>query len=121
MFKKHLLKICLDFDGVIHQYTSGWKGPTEIPDPPVPGAFEAIYKYMDHFEVNIYSSRSRSSAGISAMIGWFIKHGFRGINELEFPDHKPNAFVTIDDRGITFDGNFPDVETIKTFKPWNRK
>ena len=34
--------ICLDFDGVIHSYTSGWKGAAVIPDPPVPGALEFI-------------------------------------------------------------------------------
>ena len=34
--------VVFDFDGVIHSYTSGWKGTTEIPDPPVPGIREAI-------------------------------------------------------------------------------
>ena len=34
--------VVFDFDGVIHSYTSGWKGTTEIPDPPVPGIQEAI-------------------------------------------------------------------------------
>jgi hypothetical protein len=29
--------LCLDFDGVLHSYTSGWKGAAVIPDPPVPG------------------------------------------------------------------------------------
>lgn len=36
--------VVFDFDGVIHSYTSGWKGATVIPDPPVPGIKEAIKK-----------------------------------------------------------------------------
>lgn len=34
--------VVFDFDGVIHSYTSGWKGETIIPDPPVPGIKEAF-------------------------------------------------------------------------------
>lgn len=37
--------VVFDFDGVIHSYTSGWKGATEIPDPPVPGVREAHPAY----------------------------------------------------------------------------
>jgi hypothetical protein len=34
--------LCLDFDGVIHSFKSGWKGAGKIPDPPVEGAIEWI-------------------------------------------------------------------------------
>ena len=34
--------LCLDFDGVIHSFTSGWRGAGIIPDPPVPGALDFI-------------------------------------------------------------------------------
>jgi len=66
--------ICLDFDGVLHSYESGWKGIDVIPDPPVPGAFEALAKYVGHFRVCIYSSRSSAPEGIDAMKAWAVKH-----------------------------------------------
>ena len=34
--------LCLDFDGVIHSYASGWKGADVIPDAAVPGAMEFL-------------------------------------------------------------------------------
>ena len=113
--------LCLDFDGVIHSYSSGWKGAEVIQDEPVTGAFEAIEKYLEHFSVHIYSSRSNTLKSIDAMIKWFIDNGFERIDELTFPLEKPPAFVTIDDRAITFTGIWPSVEDIKKFKPWNRK
>jgi hypothetical protein len=119
-FLKGLRKatICIDFDGVIHSYTSGWVDIATIPDPPVKGAFDAIYEYMKHFVVCIYSSRSVEPAGILAMEKWFANHGFKEVDKLYFPDKKPPAFITLDDRGITFTGTFPTVDEIKNFKPW---
>lgn len=66
--------LCLDFDGVIHSYTSGWKGAAVIPDPPVPGALEFIVKALDHFEVHIFSSRSHQWGGKRAMKRWLHQH-----------------------------------------------
>ena len=34
--------VVFDFDGVIHSYKSGWRGPENIPDPVVPGIADAI-------------------------------------------------------------------------------
>jgi len=42
--------ICLDFDGVLHSYESGWKGIDVIPDPPVPGAREERTRVKLRFE-----------------------------------------------------------------------
>ena len=50
--------LVLDFDGVIHSYTSGWKGADVIPDPPVDGAIAFMLGALLHFDVVIFSSRS---------------------------------------------------------------
>lgn len=63
--------ICVDFDGVIHSYISGWKGAHVIPDPPVRGALEALVRLLDAgFEVAVFSSRSKSLRGRWAMKRW---------------------------------------------------
>lgn len=111
--------LCLDFDGVLHSYDSGWKGVGIIPDPPVPGALEFVQSAIEHFEVHIYSSRSSSEEGRKAMVDWLHKYSFP-IHIICFPHHKPSAFLTIDDRAITFTGVFPDAQSLLKFKPWNK-
>lgn len=122
--------LCLDFDGVIHSYTSGWKGADVIPDPPVPGVFAFIVGALQHFRVVIFSSRSNQLGGISAMRMWLRHHAGAtwyespagpGIEDVLFVTEKPPAMVTLDDRAITFTGEWPDVETLRAFKPWNKK
>ena len=115
--------IILDFDGVIHSYTSGWKGADVIPDPPVAGAFEFIHEALRHFDVAIYSSRSHQGGGVAAMIKWFREHrlGESAISLLDFPDHKPPALVSIDDRAITFHGDFPTIQSLLNFKTWQER
>lgn len=129
--------ICVDFDGVIHSYTSGWKGADVIPDPPVPGAIEWLIAHLPvpdalgmapHYEGPepvIYSARSSQSGGIKAMKAWFVKHGldewYIRDDILKFPETKPAAFLTIDDRAICFDGRFPTTEEIMAFQTWQKR
>lgn len=121
--------LCLDFDGVIHSYSSGWKGADVIPDPPVDGAFEFIREAGQHFDVQVFSSRSHQPGGIEAMRAWFNKwqsadiasFGEALMDVVSFPDHKPSAMISIDDRALTFTGQWPALETLKGFKPWNKR
>lgn len=142
--------LCLDFDGVIHSYTSGWKGAAEIPDKPVPGAMAAILGYLDAgFDVAIFSSRSKNIWGRMAMRYWLRKHlrnhfweidlehpeapwtgleidelhddhAWRTVKRIKWPWFKPAALLTIDDRAVTFDGAWPSADSIRAFKPWNK-
>lgn len=122
--------LCIDFDGVIHSYSSDFQGSCNIPDPPVPGAFEWLQSLIDHegpegrtFEVCIYSSRSKDPGGREAMFAWFVEHGFKEnyLSKLIFPTQKPAAFLTIDDRAICFEGIFPTIKRILEFKSWIRR
>lgn len=118
-------QICVDFDGVIHLYTSGWQGPCHVSDGPVPGAFEWLKEMTEHFEVCIYSARSKEDGGIQAMADWFVAQGFGTYQMvyalLQFPTQKPSAIITIDDRAICFEGVFPTAQAIRDFKPWNKR
>lgn len=118
--------ICVDFDGVIHSYESGWKGIDVVADIPVPGAFEWLQDMLENSEGPIpviYSSRSKEPAGIKAMQEWFALHGFPFdlIDSLAFPTQKPAAYLTIDDRAICFKGTFPTIKEMINFKPWNKQ
>lgn len=119
-FKKTIL---VDFDGVIHSYTSGWKGADVIPDPPVPGALIWLYQMVrdGRFDVRIFSTRNSHEYGVLAMTKWFKEHGLDSetISRLEFSIQKPPAFLTIDDRAFHFKGRFPSPDNIDSFKPWN--
>lgn len=131
--------ISVDFDGVIHSYTSGWKGAHRIPDPPVAGALEWLYERFceDRVRVAIFSSRSKSILGRFAMKAWlrqWIIHDYQqmigpnweplylGLVEwIEWPWFKPSAMLTIDDRAVTFTGQFPSTEEMLAFRPWYRR
>ena len=124
--------LCLDWDGVIHSYTSGWKGADVIPDPPVPGAIAFLREAVKHFRVAIFSSRSNQPGGMVAMRTYLGDHILAEEPEIllqdppwfaaiEWPTEKPPAFVGIDDRVLTFDGTWPSIESLKEFKPWNKK
>ena len=131
--------LCLDFDGVIHSYTSGWKGAAEIPDPPVPGAMHFLHQAVEHFEVLIFSSRTHQVGGLEAMEKWLTHHfgewakQIRGLEvvpydmtmdlmaQIQWPTIKPPALVTLDDRALTFTGVWPEIQDLLAFQPWNKR
>ena len=124
--------LCLDFDGVLHAYTSGWQGADVIPDGPVLGAVDFLIRASAVFEVNIYSTRSDSFVGRKAMEDaihrWVrgredvpVAIADRVLHAILFPETKPPAMVTLDDRAITFTGTFPSPDELLAFKTWQGK
>jgi len=134
--------LCLDFDGVLHRYDSGWKGADVIPDAPTTGMVDFLNASIDVFDVQIFSSRSHQPGGIAAMKEWLrhyvqyefdceFHHGASGdferanliLNSISFPLEKPPAMLTIDDRALCFTGSWSDFhpDILKEFQPWNKR
>ena len=111
--------VVFDFDGVIHSYTSGWKGETNIPDPPVPGIQEALKEIHDAgYEVVVVSTRCKTVLGRMAIENWLDMYGIT--QEVDkVCKEKPPAIAYIDDRAICFDGH-PEtlLKKIQSFQPW---
>ena len=111
--------IVFDFDGVIHSYTSGWKGIDVIPDAPNADAIAAINALRsDGYEVIVVSTRCVDTAGKEAVAGYLDRHGVTvdGVSA-----EKPPALVYVDDRAVCYRPGMALVETIKCFRPWREK
>lgn len=126
--------LVIDFDGVIHSYERGWQGG-EIYGSIVPGFFEWAEKAKEYFTLMIYSSRSGSHKTRQPMEdfihvqlqAWKWDHMDSNLifKDFIFAQYKPPAFLTIDDRAITFNGKWNDPkfspQALLAFKPWMQK
>jgi phosphoglycolate phosphatase-like HAD superfamily hydrolase len=113
--------VVFDFDGVIHSYTSGWKGAFNIPDLPVAGIDKALKEIHDAgYEIVVVSTRCSYYGGQQAIESWLDSYGLSKYVDKVCME-KPPAIVYIDDRAICFDGH-PEtlLDKINDFKPWNR-
>ena len=98
--------VCLDFDGVLHSYRSGWRGEEIIPDPPIHGTRDAVARLRQMYRVVVHSARCRTPEGRKAVEAWLCKHE---IQVDEVCEHKPPALVYVDDRAIAFRGDWDMV------------
>ena len=109
--------VVFDLDGVIHSYSSGWRGEDCIPDPPVDGIDEAIDAIRkDGYRVVVVSTRCSSEAGKEAVERYLKENG---IEVDAVMAEKPPAICYVDDRAICFKGDASILPgQVRNFKPW---
>lgn len=112
--------LVLDFDGVLHSYISGWQGAETIPDPPVSGAVEFCIEALQYFNIIIVSSRCNQVGGYQAINNWLAKWKFPALR-VSKDGSKPAAFLTLDDRAVTFEGKWPNLQELMNFTPWYKR
>ena len=126
-------RILIAFDGVLHSYSSGWKGAATVPDMPNPQAIEFLRSLLEHpeMEVVIWTSRALESnqeegsalSGAEAIQRWLNLHGmsWEEIGQIVITAEKLPAHMMIDYRAFAFEGNFPSIESIEDFQPWHQR
>jgi adenylylsulfate kinase len=89
--------LAIDFDGVIHKYSQGFKGLDNIYDGPMNGTYEALTKLKEEgYTLKILSSRPKEY-----IIKWLEENNLdKFITEVS--NHKFPASLYIDDRGFNF-------------------
>lgn len=122
----NVLTICVDFDGVLHRYEH-YKG-VDVFDSMVDGAAEAMqYLHNQGHTLILWTTRPITEK----LKGWLAVHGIpidyfnENPNKVatgQLDPRKPLADIYLDDRGITFNGNWPEiVHIIETFREWWRR
>jgi len=113
--------ICLDFDNVINNYGS-WEneGFVKIKGKPMPGIKKAIkqFKKTDCI-VLVHSVRCGHVGGRHAVILYLEQYHIK-VDEVFA--NKPPADVYVDDKAITFKGEWDEhmIQAILEFKSWNK-
>lgn len=94
--------LCIDFDGTLHAYVSGWQGDFIVRDPPMEGAVQACHDLADAgWKLYVLSSRTN----LLPVRYWLEEHKFPSMTLTRI---KPIAVAYIDDRGCRFT-NWSDV------------
>jgi len=89
--------IAIDFDGVIHKYSEGFKGVDNIYDEPMEGVVEGLTNLKDQgFTLKILSSRPKHY-----IVKWLEKHDLHHLIS-DVSNHKFPATIYIDDRAYLF-------------------
>ena len=117
--------ICIDFDGVIHDYSKGWQG-IDVFDKPIEGAAYCTNQLKkEAWTIIIYTTRNDTPA----------LRKFRSDNDIyyDFINKNPNqpkgsengkliADIYLDDRGLKFEGDWDKTfENIMNFKTWQNE
>lgn len=106
----HQPHIVLDFDGVLHSYTSGWCGPVPT-DPPTPGAVDFVRWLLSAgVRVTIVTTRAATPEGFDGVRAWLVAHQFPEAARLLVTDQKVPAHLYLDDRGLRFEGDFATIK-----------
>lgn len=111
------LVVCLDFDGTLHRYSRGW-ADGEIYDPPVPGTAAALADMAARGWTPVVCSSRTPPGDIRA---WLAR---QGLPDLAVTNVKPAAVAYVDDRAVTFEGDWPAalaaVDRLIRRGPWTR-
>ena len=97
--------ICVDFDGVLHEYPAGILSYGHAGGRPVPGALRGMWELLSTgYHVVVLTARP-----VAAAARWIRENLGKGLlGKITVTNRKPTALAYIDDRAIRFT-NWNDV------------
>ena len=103
--------VAIDFDGVLNKY-EGWKGENNL-STPQSGVAYFLGKISEDYNIVIFTCRDNRKVR-----EWLEKYKLdQYITAVTMT--KPQAYVYIDDRSITYDGSYSKVlEELENFRVW---
>jgi len=110
-FKKTIL---IDLDGVLNTYTGNFD-KNFIPEIKG-GAFEFLKDLSNEYEIKLFTTRNKLIAS-----KWVFDNNLEKFIT-DITSEKQLAWLYIDDRSITFNGNFKELKNnIDNFNVWYKK
>lgn len=118
--------IAVDFDGVIHDYTGGWRGGEIYGDPVKDARWAMQHLWRRGHKILIYTCRAypgvvngRKVRGKKRELAAWLEQHRIPYDEIWTGRGKPPADIYVDDRAVEFRGDwFSTVDKILTFSTW---
>ncbi len=119
--------IAVDFDGVLHGYSEGYKDGS-IYDEPVSGAKKAMEILSKHFEIIIFSARNHDKTidgklqkNQAKEVGEYLDKHEIPYDKIHTESGKPHCKLFIDDNAYRFEGNWTKalVDVLKILEKQN--
>lgn len=102
------IPVAIDLDGTLAQYDT-WQGE-EVIGEPIPGALEFLRALYDRgYVIYIFSARAITELGRQAIWRWLRKYGLEALIEDVTWEKLYRFYRIVDDRAITFRGDYNDV------------
>lgn len=124
IMKKRNKTICVDFDGVIHDYSKGWRG-IDVYDKPIKGAKEGLQALRAAgWTIIIFTTRNDTPKLREFLDAHGLVYDYINENPLQPVGSEHGKLledVYLDDKGITFDGDWEkSINAIQNFKTWQK-
>lgn len=132
-------RIAIDFDNVVHSYTSPWSHAADIADPPLPGAIAWLERLTSEgAQVFLHTCRFTQdypqAAGFlaadpvvveGAVRTWLQVHGLSAAAAARIVmwayAGKPYADAYVDDKAIAFCGEYYGVDALRDIVAFHKR